>query len=308
MAAPVPFSRILPLTGLLVLAACGGTRTYHLVPVPFTQRVALQSGQLTAEQEGWLAELCPSGAPELGSYYNNEPTTLIVRQGHALMHSDQAKTPIWVCERVTEDDAHGALTGRDSWRADPVLCPSSTQCSRGAVDNDYKGSGYDRGHLAPNMNQKADAQRKAETFTFSNAAPQVGARFNQSTWQDLELRLHAWVAERGPFWTITGVMYWDEAEEDAGSADGFVEVEAIGEGAVYVPTHFYKIVVWEEAGALHSFAIVMPNVEHNSREAWRRPEHIKTIRWLEERLAVNFLPHLEPGVADDLETRAAPIP
>lgn len=300
--------KLWPIVAVLLGACGGGTRTFHLVPVPATQRVELQASALTAEQEVWLAELCPFGAPELGAFYRNEPRTLIVRQGYALMHSDLAKTPVWVCERVRPEDAHGPLTGRDDWHPDPVLCTSRVRCSRGAVDSDYRGSGYDRGHLAPNMNQKADAQRKAETFYFSNAAPQVGARFNQGTWQELELTLHAWSAGRGAFWTITGVMYYDEAEEDPATADGFVEVEAIGAGAVYVPTHFYKIVVWEEAGTLHSFVIVMANRRYDDRQAWRRPEHVKTIRWLEERLAVNFLPHLEPGVADDLETRAAPLP
>jgi endonuclease G, mitochondrial len=286
-----------------VVAGCAGVRSYQIVPAPFSARVELQSSELTVDQEAWLAELCPFGAPRLGEYYDREPLTLLVREGYAIMHSDRTKTPIWVCERVRHEDVHGPLTGRDDWAPDPVLCTLRVRCERGAVDSDYRRSGYDRGHLAPNWNQRQDPQRKRETFYFSNAAPQVGRSFNQSTWQALERELTTWTETLQDFWTITGVLFYDEKEEDPDTADGFIQVETIGAGSVFVPTHFYKIVVWREDDELNAFAVVMENRAYQSHESFRDASHLRSIRWLEERLAVDFMPELEPVDADDLEIR-----
>lgn len=286
-----------------VVAGCGGgVRSYHTTPVPYSARVELQAADLTVEQEQWLGELCPSGKPTLSQFYAREPITVIVREGYAIGHNDRTKTPIWVCERIRHEDVHGGLTGRDSWAPDPILCSLASRCDRGAIDADYRNSGYDRGHLAPNMNQRRDAARKRETFYFSNAAPQVGRRFNSTVWQRLESDITTWTADLPELWTITGVLYYDEREEDVRTARGYVNVETIGRGSVFVPTHFYKIVVWRAAEGLQAFAVVMENRDYGSAESYRDQHNIKPIRWLEERLGVDFMPNLSPAEADRVET------
>jgi endonuclease G len=288
---------------LLATGCAGGGRSTQLMRAPHTEMVTLQSGELTAEEESLLAGLCPFGAPALGAYYGAEPVTHIVREGYAMAHNDSAKTPVWVCENVLHADVHGGLTGRDSWGPDPVLCPTGSRqrCMRGAVDNDYKNSGYDRGHLAPNWNQRRSEDRKRETFYFSNAAPQIGRKFNQSVWQDLERDLTTRTASLDRLWTITGVLYYEEEEDAEATADGFLTVEAIGEGGVLVPTHFYKIVVSEDDGETRAFAVVMENRAYGAGESFRDAANLRSIRWLEERLDVDFMPELEPGEADALE-------
>lgn len=297
------FDKWLLLAAACLLGGCGAVRTQQSRPAVYSLHSERHAGALTAEQEAWLEELCPFGAPVPGAYYAQEPLTLVVRSGYAILHNDAAKTPVWVCERVTNADVHGPLRGRDTWRTEPELCNgkyTAKTCARGAVDGDYTRSGYDRGHLAPNRNQRSDTQRKQETFYFSNAAPQVAARFNQSIWKAFEEELTLWVAGLETFWTITGVMYHDEEEEDPATADGVVLIEAIGTGAVQVPTHFYKIVVWESDQGLHSMAVVMKNQPYAGDDSFRN--HRKSIDWLEERMDVDFMPELEPADADALET------
>lgn len=297
-------SQAVVLAGLVCVL--GGCATAPLQPrirtAVHTALTTPQAGGLTAQQERWMEELCPFGRPEEGDYYKREPLTLIVRPGYALMHDDATKTPLWVCERVRKSSVHGTLTGRDQWKSDPVLCEgktSASRCARGSVDKDYVNSGYDRGHLAPNWNQRSSVDRKDDTFFFSNAAPQIGDGFNQSVWQDLERELTVWVEDLDAFWTITGVLYHDEAEDDPQTADGIVRVDTIGNGGVYVPTHFYKIVVWEEDDGPRSMTVVMRNRTYRRDDSFRR--HLTTMRWVEERLDVDFMPELDPADADRLE-------
>lgn len=288
---------------LLTLAGCVSTGGFQVLPTPYSASISEQSSELTIEQESMLTELCPFGAPSLGPYYRDEPVTRIVRGGYAMDHYDRFKTPIWVCEKVTNENVYGPLTGRDpDWKADPILCPQSNRrCERGSTDSDYTRSGYDRGHLAPNMNQRLDPVLKAETFYFSNSAPQVGRKFNQTVWKNLESHVAELVRELGELWTISGVLYYDPAEENSTSADGLVHVRTIGQGNVYVPTHFYKIVIWATESGVDGAAFVMENREYLQGESWSDSDHRKAIRWIEERLGVDFMPNLEPVEADRVE-------
>lgn len=53
------------------------------------------------------------------------------------------------------------------------------------LDNDYKGSGYDRGHNMPAADNSCDSQAMAECFYFSNMFPQTH-RLNAGVWKTLE--------------------------------------------------------------------------------------------------------------------------
>ena len=50
---------------------------------------------------------------------------------------------------------------------------------------DYKGSGYDRGHLVASANQREVELQNSETFLLSNMSPQVPG-FNRGVWKHLE--------------------------------------------------------------------------------------------------------------------------
>lgn len=297
--------KILPFLFLSLMVFVSGcasrSRSYTLMRTPSSTAINLQAGELTVEQLELIGQLCPFGQPKLGSFYDSEPITLIVRDGYAMAHNDLTKTPVWVCENVRKEDVHGSLTGRGDWAADPILCESNAHCTRGSVDSDYRNSGYDRGHLAPNWNQRRNSDRKDATFFFSNAAPQIGKDFNRSKWQALERKLTEVSNNIPSFWTITGVLYSEDGEVGGSNNDGFISVETIGNGSVHVPTHFYKIIVWEDAGP-KAFAVVMKNREYADDESYSDEENLKSIRWIEDQLDVDFMPNLDPGEADDLET------
>ncbi|KAG8316901.1 hypothetical protein J6590_037246 [Homalodisca vitripennis] len=53
-------------------------------------------------------------------------------------------------------------------------------------NTDYKGSGFDRGHLAAAGNHRVCQKDVDQTFLLSNMAPQVGVGFNRDSWNRLE--------------------------------------------------------------------------------------------------------------------------
>ena len=287
--------RTLAIAGAFVLTACAGPdhrpeppEAQMAAPVPGWPEVVVDEG------------LCPFGIPEMGPSWDDIELTFIIRDGYWLMHDDGLKTPVWVCEKMTVAHVHGPLTGRSDWCADPELCAESdgtvfcnpSTCDRGAVDDDYRGSGFDRGHLVPNMNERLDLDRKRETFYFSNAAPQVGARFNRTVWANFETELTTHVCAAEHFWTITGLLYLDEDETHRSGSLG-----TIGSG-VEIPTHYWKLVAWLDDGGLEAFVSVMPNQDYDSDASYR--EHIRPIAWLEAVMNIDFMPDLDELLSEPL--------
>lgn len=231
-------------------------------------------------------QLCPFGVPEDKSGISDDLKLLIRRDGYILKHHHVRKTAIFVCERPTRRHVHGHLSGRLIWRSDPQICPSASGCIYGATSSDYTNSGYDRGHLAPNMNQRFDPNLKKQTFYLSNAAPQVGAGFNRTIWANLERDLTVLVCDTEGMWTITGPLYLDRHAQ-VGEPHGF---EKIGSGKVWVPSHFFKLVIWIKNHKLYGFAVALENRQHTNDDSYRN--YLVSIDWLEKVSHLDLLPEL----------------
>ncbi|XP_055644673.1 endonuclease G, mitochondrial [Toxorhynchites rutilus septentrionalis] len=126
-----------------------------------------------------------------------------------------------------------------------------------SVNTDYKGSGFDRGHLAAAGNHKADQKHCEQTFFLTNMAPQVGVGFNRDKWNHLERHVRKLTREYPNVYCCTGPLYLPRKE-----ADGklYVKYQVIGANNVAVPTHFYKVIVMETADKrLEMESYVLPN-------------------------------------------------
>jgi DNA/RNA endonuclease G (NUC1) len=112
---------------------------------------------------------------------------------------------------------------------------------------------------------------------------------------------------------ITGGMFYDKAEEDAETADGFVEFEAIGPNLVSVPTHFYKIVVAKNAGGdWEAISFVLENRAYPlvPKGKYDYAPYVQAIDWIEERAGINFMPLLDeddPALEERLERKPAEL-
>ncbi len=151
---------------------------------------------------------------------------LLCRTGHLLAHSSENKTPIWVAEHLTADKAASTEVPRyNTFQADPDL-----EKGKRSELSDYKGSGYDRGHMAPAADMKWSQDAMVQCFYLSNMIPQVGKGMNQGIWARLEENVRKWAISRAEVYIFTGLIY-----------DGGV-TKTIGKNKVAVPSHIYKIV------------------------------------------------------------------
>ncbi|WP_280546083.1 MULTISPECIES: DNA/RNA non-specific endonuclease [unclassified Halomonas] len=195
--------------------------------------------------------------------------------------SDVRVNPLWVSYllREIDDPGIGPRPGfRRDWRALWPISPDS-----------YFGSGYDRGHLAPNYAIAAVHGRAAQrdTFLMSNMSPQR-PELNRRLWQRLEeVVMDRFVPRFGTLQVITGPVFPVPFRDNALNRVGLVEV----------PEAFYKILVvpGDEPRAL---AFIMPQ-----RVSGDEPldDFLVSIDEVEARTGLDFFPQLPEAAAVALE-------
>ena len=208
---------------------------------------------------------------------------LLCRKGFLLAHTPEHKTPLWVIEHLTADKANGNIPRYDKFLPDPAL----TEGARAEL-SDYRGSGYDRGHMAPAADMKWDQQAMAECFYLSNMVPQVGKGMNQGIWKDLEEYVRTWAIDRGAVFIFTGPIY-----------EGGIK-KAIGKNKVAVPSHVYKIVY--DPYKAEAIAFIMPNEKLDTADM---PKYIVTIREVEGKTGLDFLSNMDAQVQEVIENKKA---
>lgn len=141
----------------------------------------------------------------------------------AILYSPKSKTALYVAEHLTADTIKQArqLPRQDSFRAEPRL-PDDIKANL----SDYKSSGYDRGHLAPNGNM-ADVQSQADSFSLANIIPQ-NRDHNRKVWADIESHVRDLTVKYGQSYVVTGTAHHGN--------------QVVSLNGVIVPTHLYKAV------------------------------------------------------------------
>ena len=107
----------------------------------------------------------------------NSTDEIIHHTAYTLKYDEKYEQADWVAYKLTKDMlAHQKAKRTENFRPDPMVPTGS------ATPEDYKGSGYDRGHLCPAGDMIFDGTAMSETFYMSNMSPQR-AGFNRGIWK-----------------------------------------------------------------------------------------------------------------------------
>ncbi|GKW50380.1 DNA/RNA non-specific endonuclease [Halomonas sp. NCCP-2165] len=243
--------------------------------------VAISSGLWYAQEQEYRERLSWMGVP---TWERLTPTSLhrvLRNDGFLVGWSDLRVNPLWVSytlRAVENPRAAPRPDFRRDWRALWPIAPDS-----------YFGSGYDRGHLAPNYAIAVVHGREAQrqTFQMSNMSPQRPG-LNRRLWQRLEeVVIDHFVPRFGTLQVIAGPIFPPRFRDNVLNRVGLVEV----------PEAFYKIVVvpGDEPSAL---AFIMPQTVRGDEPLDR---YLVSIDEVEARTGLNFFPNLPEAEAERLE-------
>jgi len=157
------------------------------------------------------------------------PETLQIRAlcftSFAVLHSGNSRTPIYVAERLNRA---ALLEARNMQRTNQFFADGRLPRVERAELDDYQGSGYDRGHMAPAGDMATDVSM-AQSFSLANMVPQAPIN-NRKAWASIEKATRQYVMRAaGDVFVITGPVF-----------DGVPPT--IGASKVWVPQHLFKLV------------------------------------------------------------------
>ncbi|HBG07258.1 MAG: endonuclease [Geobacteraceae bacterium GWC2_58_44] len=208
---------------------------------------------------------------------------LLCRKGYLLSHDPDKKTPVWVAEHLTWGKAKGTVKRSNDFQADGDL-----EQGKRAELSDYKGSGYDRGHMAPAADMSWDGQAMSESFYLSNMVPQAGVGMNRGIWMELEKKVRRWALERGELYVYSGPIYEREPK-------------TIGRNRVAVPRFLFKVVL--DPQKQEAIAVIMPNRQLKTEDM---PNFLVSVREVEKQTGLQFFSNLPEAAQDKIETVKAP--
>ena len=198
--------------------------------------------------------------------------------GYSLEYNEETEQATWVAYELTRDEVEGTVNRKDAFRPDPAISTGSASLS------DYKGSGYDRGHLAPAADMKWSVQVMSESFFMSNMSPQVPS-FNRGIWKELEEKVRDWAVENEKILIATGPIYQGE-------------YKTIGSNQVAVPTHYYKVILDYTDPDLKGIGFILAN------EKGDKPlqAYSYTIDEVEKATGIDFFYQLPDDIEERLES------
>lgn len=218
----------------------------------------------------------PAGL-EIPAMTNGKQGQIICHTGYTLAYDAQNKTPQWVAWELTKAETQGKEKRNDKFQEDPQVRDVKV------TNNDYAGSGYDRGHMAPAGDMKWNAQAMEESFYMTNMCPQLHS-LNAGDWNELENRCREWAKKYNKVYIVCGPIYREQRN-----------AKYIGKNRIRVPDEFYKVVLIYEKQKTVALGFLF---EHKKGQKPLK-EYLTTVDHIENITGLDFF----PALPDDLEKR-----
>ena len=137
------------------------------------------------------------GYPKISTKYNE----IEKYSGFHLSYNEKHEQSNWVAYILTKKMVRNDKVDRsDNFRSDKNIKTKSASL------NDYRGTGYDRGHLAPAADMHWSELSMSESFLMSNMSPQE-AEFNRGVWKKLEEQVRDFAVENETIFVVTGPVF-----------------------------------------------------------------------------------------------------
>lgn len=222
--------------------------------------------------------------PNDSLYFLPTSTTgqVITHDTYSLSYAEEHEQAEWVAYVLKKEHISGGNHKRPYFYQDPKVSTKSAHW------NNYKNSGYTRGHLLPAGDRTFSKDAYDETFYTSNISPQK-YELNTGIWNSLEMRIRNFVRKNGDVYVVTGGILTDN-------------LKTIGNEKVSVPEYFYKIILFENAGRYQMLAYLIPHEEEK-----RKPLTAYTVTTdsIERLTGIDFFHFLDDKIETDLESKVS---
>lgn len=216
---------------------------------------------------------------DTNEYFLPTSTTgqIVHHSGYSLSYSETHEQSEWVAHELKKEHLSSINHKRPYFEIDNAVKTGAAHW------RNYKGSGYDRGHLCPAGDRRYTKFAHDETFLTSNISPQEH-QFNSGIWNTLEQKVRYWASKYDGVFVVTG-----------GVLKG--AMKTIGDEDVSVPNQFYKVLIDNDSGKIKMIAFLMPH-ENSNKPLY---EFVVSVDTIEKLTGIDFFPKLNNAIEDKLE-------
>ena len=218
------------------------------------------------------------GDLEIPESTTKRPEQIITHAGYTVSYNPEWHIPNWVSYELTRDETEGKLDRSDDFEVDPKVkgvCPSN---------EDYKRSGYDRGHMAPAADMKWNSTVMKECFYYSNMCPQKHS-LNAGRWKTLEEKVRDWAQQDSAIVIVCGPIV------DKGYS-------TIGNARVAVPQRFFKVILAPFLKKPRAIGFIMKN----EKEELPLSSYAVSVDRVEKITGLDFFSALPDDVENSIES------
>ena len=208
------------------------------------------------------------------------PSTIINRSSYTVSYNATTRLPNWVMWHLTAEHTDGPLKRMNNFHEDED-CPLPR-----ATLQDYRGSGWSRGHMCPAGDNKWDDKAMYDSFSLVNVCPQ-NSKLNSGLWNSIEMDCRKWARKFGDIYIVCGPVLMKRKHE------------TIGDNEVVVPEAFFKVVLGL-AGTPKAFGFIVRNTEGNKK----KDLFYNSVDDVERITGYDFFPALPDDIEDAVEATA----
>lgn len=212
----------------------------------------------------------------------NVPELILQRKGYTVSYNRQRNVPNWVAWELTRDKLKERESRTDKFLPDPDLDES-----KAVTTDDYKRSGWDRGHMCPAGDNRWHWKAMQESFYMTNICPQ-NHNLNRGDWKELEEACRRWAKKEGKLYIVCGPVFSGKKPRTIGK-----------QHRIAVPDAFFKVILCADSRPPKAIGFVYKN------ESGNRPlkMYANSVDDVERLTGIDFFPALPDEVERKVEGR-----
>lgn len=218
---------------------------------------------------------------ELPVVNNDTPAIYVEHTAYALSFNPEELIPNWVAWELNAEKLIERESRNDDFVPDPDIDPAYA-----VTTDEYKGSGWDRGHMCPAADNRWHWRAMDESFYMTNICPQ-NHNLNAGDWKELEESCRKW-AEAEPIYIVCGPILYSKPRY------GYIGKTM----DIRVPEAFFKVIMTGiESGNPRAVGFIFKNERGNNK----RDKYVNTVDEVERITGLDFFSLLPDDVENIIE-------
>lgn len=219
---------------------------------------------------------------ELPASLKGKRSELILhRKGYSVSYNRDWKIPNWVAWELNREK----LIERES-RSNKFLPDPDLTVKEAVTTDDYKRSGWDRGHMCPAGDNRWHWKAMQESFYMTNICPQNN-NLNRGDWKELEEACRKWAEKEGKIYIVCGPILYNMKHEVIGK-----------EHKIIVPEAFFKVILCTTSKPAKAIGFIYKNTAGNHP----LDAYVNSVDEVERITGIDFFPALPDQLEKQVES------